>query len=80
MDVDYSVIVPAYNEAVLLPATLTALKEAMAESSLRGEIIVTDNNSTDTTADIAKQFGAQVVFEPVNQISQIGRASCRERV
>jgi glycosyltransferase involved in cell wall biosynthesis len=35
-----------------------------------GEIIVVDNNSNDKTADIAKSFGATVVFEPVNQISK----------
>lgn len=78
MDVDYSVIVPAYNEAAWLPTTLTAIKGAMAVSSLRGEIIVTDNNSTDTTAEIAKQFGAQVVFEPVNQISRARNAGAHE--
>lgn len=78
MDVDYSVIVPAYNEAALLPATLTALKAAMAVSSLRGEIIVTDNNSTDATAKIAEQFDAQVVFEPVNQISRARNTGARQ--
>lgn len=78
MDVDYSVIVPAYNEAECLSATLTALKAAMVVSSLRGEIIVTDNNSTDSTAEIAEQFGVQVVFEPVNQISRARNAGARE--
>lgn len=78
MDVDYSVIVPAYNEAAWLPVTLPALKAAMAVSNLRGEIIVTDNNSTDATAEIAKQFGAHVVFEPVNQISRARNAGARE--
>jgi glycosyltransferase involved in cell wall biosynthesis len=78
VDVDYSVIVPAYNEAAWLPATLTALEAAMAASSLRGEIIVTDNNSTDTTAEIAEQSGARVVFEPVNQISRARNAGARE--
>ncbi len=29
-----------------------------------------DNNSTDTTAEIARSFGAMVVFEPVNQIAR----------
>jgi glycosyltransferase involved in cell wall biosynthesis len=34
------------------------------------ELIVCDNNSTDRTAGIAKAMGAEVVFEPVNQISR----------
>jgi len=78
MDIDYSIIVPAYNEEEWLPATLTALKAAMAVSPLQGEIIVTDNNSTDATAEIAKQFGAQVVFEPVNQISRARNTGARK--
>ena len=31
------------------------------------EIIVCDNNSSDRTAEIAAQEGANVVFEPINQ-------------
>jgi len=34
------------------------------------ELIVCDNNSTDRTAEIARAAGAQVVFEPHNQISR----------
>jgi glycosyltransferase involved in cell wall biosynthesis len=34
------------------------------------ELIVCDNNSTDATAAIAREAGAAVVFEPVNQIGR----------
>jgi glycosyltransferase involved in cell wall biosynthesis len=34
------------------------------------EIIVCDNHSTDATARIAREHGAQVVYEPHNQISR----------
>ncbi len=77
MTVDYSIIVPAYNEERYLPATLAALKEAMAATPLSGELIVTDNNSTDATAEIARRAGTQVVFEPVNQISRARNAGAR---
>jgi glycosyltransferase involved in cell wall biosynthesis len=70
MVTDYSIIIPAYNEEALLANTLKALQKAMAEITLIGEIIVTDNNSTDLTAEIAKAAGVKVVFEPVNQISR----------
>lgn len=62
-----SVVVPAFNEARLLPATLANLKQVLPESP---ELIVCDNNSTDHTAEIARAAGAVVVFEPVNQISR----------
>ncbi|MEI8248183.1 MAG: glycosyltransferase [Lentisphaerota bacterium] len=68
---DYSVIVPAYNEELHLPETLRNLQKAMASvEPLRGEIIVVDNNSTDRTAEIARESGAGVVFEAHNQISR----------
>jgi glycosyltransferase involved in cell wall biosynthesis len=66
---DYSIVLPAYNEAALLPATLVQLREAMAEAPLAGEVVVCDNNSTDATAELARAAGARVAFEPVNQIS-----------
>ena len=74
---DYSIVLPAYNEAALLPATLARLREAMAEVALRGEIVVCDNNSTDATAAAARDAGALVVFEPVNQISRARNTGAR---
>lgn len=68
-----SVVVPAFNEERLLAASLRHLQGAMAVFVRRGwtsELIVCDNNSTDRTAQIARVAGAQVVFEPVNQISR----------
>jgi len=68
-----SVVVPAYNEERLLHGTLRSIGAAMEAFDRRGwtsELIVCDNNSTDRTASIAREAGARVVFEPVNQISR----------
>ncbi len=79
MTVDYSIIVPAYNEEAYLPATLASLKTAMdALPGLRGEIIVTNNNSTDRTAEIAEASGARVVFEEHQQIARSRNVGGRE--
>lgn len=67
-----SVIVPAFNEEKLLGTTLASIREATR--GLDAELVVCDNNSTDRTADIAKQAGARVVFEPLNQISRARNA------
>ena len=67
-----SVIVPAFNEEKLLGTTLACIREAMV--GLDAELIVCDNNSTDRTAEIAREAGAMVVFEPVNQISRARNA------
>jgi len=67
-----SVIVPAFNEEKILERSLAAIRNAAAafEGSVQWELIVCDNNSTDRTAEIARVAGANVVFEPINQISR----------
>ncbi len=68
-----SVIVPAFNEAKLIAATLRSIRAATAAFAALdwdSELIVCDNNSTDGTADLARAEGATVVFEPVNQIAR----------
>ncbi len=71
---NYSLIIPAWNEAEFLPHTLKHTRLAMAQlgeqSDYQGELIVVDNNSTDNTAQIAKDHGAIVVFESKNQIAR----------
>jgi len=76
-DVQYSVIVPAFNEEEFLPGTLASLKEAMSQVDTPGEVIVVDNNSTDNTSRIATDAGARVVFEQKNQISRARNAGAR---
>jgi glycosyltransferase involved in cell wall biosynthesis len=56
-----SVVIPALNEAAMLPLCLHALQEQ--DYLGRVEIIVVDNGSTDDTAAIAQSFGARVVRE-----------------
>ena len=77
MVIDYSIVIPAYNEEAYLPETLRHLKNAMAGVELNGEIIVVDNNSNDETARIAREHGAEVVFEAVNQISRARNCGAR---
>lgn len=73
----YTVVIPAYNEAQWLPECLAAVHEAMDAVDVDGEVVVVDNNSTDETADIARQRGARVVFESVNQISRSRNTGAR---
>lgn len=77
MIIDYSIIIPAYNEEDYLANTLIALKEAMLQIRLEGEIIVVDNNSNDDTAKIAKEHSVKVIFESINQISRARNAGAR---
>ncbi|MCW8956400.1 MAG: glycosyltransferase [Gammaproteobacteria bacterium] len=74
MKIDYSLIIPAYNEENWLADTIVTLKKTMSEMDWMGELIVVDNNSTDGTAEVAKQYGATLVFEAINQISRARNA------
>ena len=72
-----SIVVPAFNEERLLGASLGAIRAACAafeQLGWRWELVVCDNNSTDRTAEIAREAGARVVFEPVNQIARARNA------
>lgn len=68
-----SVIIPAYNRAGLIGATLRSL---LAQTLPADEIIVVDDGSTDGTAQVAKTFGA-----PVRVVSQenAGPGAARNR-
>ena len=57
-----SVVVPAYNEESSLPACLAALRAQDYQGEY--EVIVVDNGSTDRTAEVARDWGARVIFEP----------------
>jgi len=73
-----SIAIPAFNEEKLLPSTLAAVAEAGEAFTQRGwemEVVVCDNNSTDSTAEIAEAAGARVVFEKHNQISRARNAA-----
>lgn len=59
----YSLIVPAWNEAALLPRLFDSIDAARASLAPGTdlEVIVADNASTDATASIASARGARVV-------------------
>src|SRR5215216_773166 len=66
-----SVLIPAYNEQILISSTIDSVNLSFASLSWQSyEIVVCDNNSTDKTANIARANGAKVIFEPYNQIAK----------
>jgi glycosyltransferase involved in cell wall biosynthesis len=75
-----SVIVPAFNEEKLIAETLRSIQTAshvFVDAGWQTELIVCDNNSTDRTAELVRAAGAQVVFEPVNQIARARNTGAR---
>lgn len=62
-------VLPAWNEAACLPATLSALHEAIAAIGVDGEILVVDDGSSDATAALAVAGGARVLQVAHRQIA-----------
>ncbi len=76
-----SVIIPAWNEEKTVGAAIRSLQHAaIVYEGARGctaEIIVVDNNSKDRTGEVAREHGARVVFEPVNNIGKARNAGVK---
>lgn len=67
---DCSIILPAFNEEAFLAESLGSIHKALKEDRLEAQIIVCDNNSTDNTAKLARELGAEVIHEPIRQIAK----------
>ncbi|KPI07986.1 glycosyl transferase family 2 [Actinobacteria bacterium OK074] len=60
-----SIVIPALNEAENLPAVMASIpRRELAQAGWTTEVVVVDNASTDDTAKIARQLGANVVSQP----------------
>lgn len=57
---DYSFVIPAYNEERRIARCIASVRESMLALPREYEIIVADDNSDDATAAIAEQQGARV--------------------
>jgi len=66
-----SIIIPTLNEEKNLPRVLRSIKNYMKNRNEKYEIIVVDGYSKDNTVEIAKKFGAKVIFDDVGKGSAL---------
>jgi cellulose synthase/poly-beta-1,6-N-acetylglucosamine synthase-like glycosyltransferase len=64
-------IIPARNEELSLPTVLRRVPAVVSR------VVVVDNGSTDTTAAVARTYGAEVVHEPLPGYGSACLANCR---
>jgi glycosyltransferase involved in cell wall biosynthesis len=55
----YSIVIPAYNESRRIPETLVSVVEAIRKQGWQAEVVVVDDGSTDTTAEVVRAFAAK---------------------
>lgn len=60
-----SIIVPAYNEASRLPQTLPQIADFILEQPYQAEVLIVNNNSSDSTREIACEFAHEFPFVKV---------------
>ena len=60
-ELELSVVIPCLNEEKTLPACIAIAKNAMLKAGINGEVVISDNGSTDRSVQIAKENGARVV-------------------
>jgi len=52
---DFAVVIPAFNEAPVVPALISELRATFERYELSGEILFVDDGSTDGTADLVEK-------------------------
>lgn len=64
-DLDVSIVMPCLNEARTLPHCIEAARAALdalrEQHGLYGEVVLSDNGSTDGSVEIAERLGARVI-------------------
>jgi glycosyltransferase involved in cell wall biosynthesis len=72
-----SFVVPAYNEEALIASCLYAILAETARVKCNSQIIVVNNNSTDSTRRIVASIpGVTIIDEPQRGLVQARRAGC----
>ncbi len=67
-------VIPVYNEAHVLEASVRRLAEAMAaEANFCWRVLVVNNGSTDATLQIARRLAEQLAFVRVFHLDEKGR-------
>jgi glycosyltransferase involved in cell wall biosynthesis len=54
---DFALVVPAFDEAPVIPDLIRELRSAFEREGLEGEVILVDDGSTDGTGDLAREEG-----------------------
>ena len=80
---DVSVVMPCLNEVVTIGGCIEECLNTFTSANLRGEIVVSDNGSTDGSLEISGSLGARVISVPLRGYGSAllaGIHACRAEV
>ena len=63
-ELDLTILMPCLNEDETLEICIQKAFKALDDGSIRGEVIIADNGSTDASQEIARRCGATLVSVP----------------
>lgn len=63
--IEVTVVLPCLNEAETLAVCVQKARASLAELGVNGEVVVSDNGSTDGSQRIAEENGARVINAPI---------------
>lgn len=63
-NIEVSVVMPCLNEEETIGECIRKAMKSFEEHNIRGEVVVSDNGSTDDSVKIAQSLGARVVHQP----------------
>jgi glycosyltransferase involved in cell wall biosynthesis len=61
---ELSVVMPCLNEEITVGICISKALDAMTKAGIKGEVVISDNGSTDRSVEIAEGLGARVVHQP----------------
>lgn len=61
MDVEFTILMPCLNEGKTIAGCISEAVRGAEKLGLSYEILISDNGSTDSSADIARRMGARVI-------------------
>jgi len=62
-DLEVSIVMPCLNEEETIGECVIKARKCLDDHGIRGEIVVSDNGSTDRSVEIAESLGARVVHQ-----------------
>jgi glycosyltransferase involved in cell wall biosynthesis len=62
---ELTILMPCLNEAETLEICIVKAQDYLKRTGVDGEVLISDNGSTDGSQDIARRLGARVVVVPI---------------